>query len=302
MTCQLSVEYLRNIKKIHVYTCSDELSEYVTAAIDNAFMLGPVSKSQVDGIQVFSFANSVPKTTLPATNFSSFEAKDLKLSSQLACRCGHILCRNPSLVYKDLPSKYWMDLIDCWSCHQSEFAPITNKIDICANGSQLILPAKGTVHVGLEGLLCSRDDMSGGEGGVCGACGEQIGEAMESHIMIYWHMLNISKTGGESILAPSPLKVLLSRLHENMQSFASQAFNITNGEDLVSVTVMNWDLLAFDLTGLAPAVKIVVHREPLANFELVKVDKVTMQSLRHAIQTSWPSINTPDGLIVTLKP
>lgn len=57
------------------------------------------------------------------------------------------------LIQKELPNKDWVDLIDCWSCHKSEFAVLTNKITLAHGDPSIILPTKpGTILTSSSGL------------------------------------------------------------------------------------------------------------------------------------------------------
>lgn len=94
-------------------------------------------------------------------------------------RCGCSLTDGGRLLrLKRLPGRDWMELVDCWSCHRSEFAPLTTRLNYSQDGNT-ILPSPGSLLVGGMFLLANLEqDFEGmrATGGRCPGCSHQVGE------------------------------------------------------------------------------------------------------------------------------
>lgn len=96
-------------------------------------------------------------------------------------RCGCSLTRDDDdsrLRLKRLPGRDWLELVDCWSCHRSEFAPLTTRLSYSQDGNT-ILPSPGSLLVGGMFLLADlQQDFSSlrDTDGRCPGCQCRVGE------------------------------------------------------------------------------------------------------------------------------
>lgn len=89
---------------------------------------------------------SVNRTTCtikPIPKTSQFASH---LSNILCSNCHHSLLVSPSKMVetKPLPSHGWMELVECWSCHENEFASIAEKPLVAQQDPHQLLPAIGS--------------------------------------------------------------------------------------------------------------------------------------------------------------
>lgn len=78
--------------------------------------------------------------------------------AQLVCpRCGEHLSRR-ALQLLPLPDAHWQELVDCWSCHRSEFAVVTTRLSWDGPTGQL-LPQPASALLGGFWLTACADDV-----------------------------------------------------------------------------------------------------------------------------------------------
>jgi len=297
MEAKIVVEYLKHIRTLHVYAEVDPIPEQILGALKESFDVNSKSKRlTLGGASVFSFQNVNLKASAPSSPFNStYTSAQLGNVSSLNCSsCSAELVHAVGLKFKDLPSTYWMDLVDCWSCHRSEFAGVTNNLSQ-QSASDLILPGPGSAHIGLDFILLHKENV-GDVSTKCSLCGEMIGQPIgSSHLKLLKHAIAIQIENGSRIAPPSPLQLLFSRLHEAMESNAVQNFTIHQDSttECVNISVLNWTMLSMteDLSQICPAVKIAVHTEGYGDDLAFAVDQKCFLSLESAIQNSWPTIS-----------
>jgi len=81
-----------------------------------------------DNLLTLQFACTLPASIIPS--HSNMDAALLKTSTGVSCAsCGAGLMRVPCslFVWKDLPNDHWLELLDCWSCHDNEFAAVAEQ-------------------------------------------------------------------------------------------------------------------------------------------------------------------------------
>lgn len=90
--------------------------------------------------------------------------------TKISCKsCKKILLEKVKAI--PLPSTGWMDLLDCWSCHQDEFAVVTgnlvhgvevNSCSLTSSGStnSFILPPKGCIFYQYNSIIVLKDNFS----------------------------------------------------------------------------------------------------------------------------------------------
>lgn len=92
---------------------------------------------------------------------------------KISCKCCSKALINDVKAIQ-LPSTGWMDLLDCWSCHQDEFAVVTGNlihgvsIDVdtlttSASTNSYILPPKGYIFYQYNSIIIGKEDFIGEE-------------------------------------------------------------------------------------------------------------------------------------------
>lgn len=302
---QLSVEYLPHIKRLYVYTDHEEIGMKTLEDLSRAFdMPSPETRSTIEDVSVFTFSSVNLKIQAPSNPWKPlYTASEVGKISSIECSsCGQKLLKNSPLLMKDLPSTYWMELVDCWSCHQSEFAVITTKVKqgTSAASTDIILPKQGTVHNGLDFLLVSLEDLEPHDCVI-----EETVDASCKRLMK--HAATVVDENGTIFGPCSPMQCLVQRLYEIMQAHTTQSFLLTNDKVRLMFEIINWDVLSFDpINGiLSPAIKVktrlIDELNQRANMEIVEVDWETIEAICSHIDTTWPVLDVDDAKIVLFK-
>lgn len=88
---------------------------------------------------------------------------------RLACpRCeGRLSREGPGLQLLPLPGAHWQELVDCWSCHRSEFAVVTTRLSWDNPTGQLLPRPTCALLGGFWLTVCAVDLLSAEEEGHC---------------------------------------------------------------------------------------------------------------------------------------
>lgn len=196
--------------------------------------LEPTSRHERGKKDVYNYKD-IQLPSLPKCDFTVPTQVD-----QLCCRRCMKVISKVSLHVKELPGSYWMDLVDCWSCHQSEFAMITQRLSFTEDGHE-ILPRSGQMLyrglylvVSLEDLQVVGEDCS---------CGYQIGKFMQAtgsdgptHLKI---PLDVVALGTSE---PDYISILFDELRELFENTGSASFHLsTNTGEESFIKVLSWD-------------------------------------------------------------
>lgn len=178
-------------------------------------------------------------------------------------------CSKPRRT-KALPSPYWMELIDCWSCHQSEFAVVTNGLSFSRDGSTL-LPSNEDILYRNFFLILKLDVGTGGE---CKMCKSELGFMISEnfHYKLFLDRIILNSNPGDPSLPmaikdvtsavgqSSPIlnRVVLSflvlEIIEHIDSCSSVKFLIRSHRrdastkaDCLYLQVLSWNSYIFEL-------------------------------------------------------
>lgn len=289
------IEYLPGVQRVTLFHDGEAVPAAAAALIEHTFAAGPPAASVHAGIQVQTYPGAVPRPAarLPALAVP-LPASALDGLRSLGCRhCGTPLMQPARLTVKDLPSTYWSELIDCWSCHQSEFAGLTNRLRVAA-GHDLLLPAPGVLHVALDSLVLSAGDAAA-PSPHCPGCGAEVGALIEdgAYLRLHKHAVTATLADGSVLRPPSPVDLLLVRLHELMEAHGSFSFHVVGPGGALWLRLVNWTLLVLTPAGLRPTLKVAVGAEPLDGAEPVPVDQATLDGLLARIAAAWPPLQLP---------
>ncbi len=75
--------------------------------------------------------------------------------SHIACgRCrAPLLAAGRRVRVKGLPGRHWRDLVDCWSCHRSEFSVVTGRLRFSTGPAHEVLPRAAGEGLHRDGVL-----------------------------------------------------------------------------------------------------------------------------------------------------
>lgn len=97
----------------------------------NAVPTLPLSQTKHISFQLRS--NEDPRPSHTTAPVAPWMASSLKPNTQIACKaCKTALIRSPILLWKDLPSENWAEMMDFWHCHK----PIDNTHTGLSNASK----------------------------------------------------------------------------------------------------------------------------------------------------------------------
>lgn len=178
------------------------------------------------------------------------------------------------LAVKRLPGRDWLELVDCWSCHRSEFAPLTTKLTYSHCGD-IILPPAGCILAGGMYLIAElENDFSPlrGTGGRCPGCDRHIGEYLwklgsgpktfqnsqdgvcdkldnsqepATHIKLNKCDLQIESTGLSEPLITSFTFMVMEEFLELIDSQGVASFTIVSaGHGMVKIKFISWAAFA----------------------------------------------------------
>ncbi len=280
---RISTVCLPNIKCLQVYSDTRLEGRDIYPNVD----ANMVSCQEQDGLFIYRIPN-ITEEIIPFAYENPFTSTAFQTAMlSLVTNDGRRIDLD-QLIFKDLPSSYWMDLIDCWSCHKDEFVGVTKSIKL-SNG--LLLPSsENIVHLGIDFMIIHRDyleDYLDGNGFT----------VLDDYIQVPLHW--VEKDGKRYL----PLFFLFLRLHELMSAHGSHAFRITNGSSQIFVSNINWRLQLLAGTTLAPAISLIVNENPVnKDSEVVSVDETTYSSLQSAVTEAWPSLRLSEGTFLILRP
>lgn len=233
---------------------------------------------RIDNGLIVQFRNVQP-SGVQATLEQLPNSKELQAKcTELSCvSCGKCLQKFEAAQFKDLPNEHWLELLDCWSCHDNEFAPIAERAlqtevkvdcnskkplskcssyhdstsssskcssyhDINNSSTGLILPSEGKIYVGNGHVLMNRKDFAFQE---CPKCKVEIGEFVQTdHIKIYRDCIKFSGFSQESFLS-----ILMHRILDTIDNHSTFHFILKaqNSKDKIYLRPINWNLQFYDL-------------------------------------------------------
>lgn len=235
--------------------------------------------NRVDDVLILQFRNVTHSNNLAVLN-------KLQTSKSLQGNCQEFVCSNcleslrnfdKSGTFYDLPNEHWLELLDCWSCHDNEFAPIAERAlnqkihghshDYCGNGHHsqgdhklcssksyhdinnsshgLILPPVGRIYLGSSFILMHLDDFSLE---ICSSCNAIIGEKVQgSHIKLYRDSIKFKLNDSSICLQESFTSILMHRILDTIDNHSTFHFILkTTDNDRLYLRPINWNLQVFD--------------------------------------------------------
>jgi len=292
------VEFFRNLKKLDVYAHNNEKSiEIIFDSLKNHYIgVDEYAAMKHDGYTIYTFRNVTPKREFCENPFRlPMMASDFTASTKISCsNCTFSsILRKPEepLVVKDLPSSFWMELVDCWSCHKSEFAGLTEKVQMSRNGS-MILPKPGNVHCGLGFLLFHHADLHL----KCPNCSKKLGTLVDDTVKVYKHSIRLMN-GQEILNEIDPLRILGAEMYERMEAHGSFNFSVISDSsemEPINLRLINWNLLVGEPDSLKPSIKVsTIPQGP--SLEQIHVDNVVYNMLARTCADAWPRLKTVHG-------
>ncbi|ORX88779.1 hypothetical protein K493DRAFT_341072, partial [Basidiobolus meristosporus CBS 931.73] len=196
---------------------------------------------------------------------SPLSASELRAVNTIKCGfCEHPLTKEGNVFQKtlDLPSEHWLELVDCWMCHQDDYKQV-QKGEITAR--------TGTLLVGNTYLLVSSEDLDTTavmteeqdraklkqfkfkkwHSIVCSRCLSTLGEGLldhnEEHLVaakLKKYEVTLPIGQHETVPKPSFLSFIIADLLEISKSSASYHFIIEDKatkEPLLQIWVFSWN-------------------------------------------------------------
>lgn len=293
----MHVEYFKNLSKLDVYAKANEtFDEKSHDSLKIHFEgIDDYVATKHEEYTIFTFRNVILRLHIPENPFRlPMTALDFTTNTKITCsNCNSSILKDPEepLVAKDLPSSFWMELVDCWSCHKSEFAGLTEKVQMSQHGS-MILPKPGNVHCGLGFMLFHHADVHQR----CINCSRELGTLVDGAVKVHKHsivMINCRETINEV----DPLRILAAEMYERMEAHGSFNFSIISDSsniEPINLRLINWNLLAGELDSLKPSIKVSTISTG-TNLEQIQVDCVVFNILSGFLAKAWPRLKTIHG-------
>lgn len=237
----------------------------------------------IDNVIVLQFRNvSLAVDPLPVLATLP-TAKELQSVEDFVCAsCATPVFHNSSAIWKDLPHEHWLELIDCWSCHDNEFAPIAERalasggVGDCTehagctehadrtehagctehahahapptyhqlnnSRSATILPPRGRIYVGKCDILIDRRDFVHT---TCPTCALELATIInDTHVKIPRDAIVMT---AQPSFSATPVTLLMHRILDAIDSHSTYGFCIAApGETRLLIRVLNWRLLVLD--------------------------------------------------------
>ena len=229
--------------------------------------------NRIDNVVVLQFRNVVLDCQSSALE-DLVTAKTLQTScTSFSCStCTHVLKHfSPDeFNFKDLPNEHWLELLDCWSCHDNEFAPIAERAlnqklpidhhncnghehehekrkassyqDINNSSNGLILPPPGRIYLGVAHILINKQDFSLPN---CPQCKAQLSEPVQdAHIKMYRDAITFNYTNSSH---ESFTTILMHRILDTIDNHSTFHFILkSTGRDPIYLRPINWNLRVCD--------------------------------------------------------
>ena len=240
--------------------------------------------NRIDDVIVLQFRN-VQLEKLKST-ISNYVLPQLPVANGLQSNCTEISCShcehlllnlsNKNFIWKDLPNEHWLELLDCWSCHDNEFAPIAERAlnqkishrhqeqkhehehehkdnhlhkssyDQLNNSTHgLILPPSGKLYLGMSHLLVNANDFSHTS---CPQCNVNIGEVLKDdhHFKLYRDAL-IFKNISDTFVNESYMTLLMHRILDTIDNHSTFHFILASTDSSrLYIKPISWNLRIFD--------------------------------------------------------
>ena len=204
-------------------------------------------------------------SSVPSSPASLLTSKALQKCVKISCfACSRPLIDEPSkFLFKDLPNEHWLELLDCWSCHDNEFAPIAQRAlsnDTCPDhdhdhdhkhghsyhslnnsGHGHILPPSGKIYLGLDHLLVHSAD---GFSPLCPSCEAVIGENfLNDHVKLFRDSISFLLSDSQEIVYESINRVLMHRILDSIDNHSTFHFVLkAPNQPKIYLRVFNWNL------------------------------------------------------------
>lgn len=224
------------------------------------FVSGPLDLQVPEELELVDYAS--PKGTLRhnllilswhASRTYSEHKADEKAEDVFKCAdCkGEVL--DTEAEFKALPSPYWAELVDCWSCHKQEFAGVAKHLI----EHELILPAScGTVLYCDDHYIVKREGTAEERTMSCAQCGYALGELVRDSCYLIPATRTVRSRGLESDL--------IRRVLDAVNAHSSFTFAISSyGNDSRQVTfrLVNWTCMLGSGASLRPGLVVCMDEE-----------------------------------------
>jgi len=276
----------RSVKLIHTkeeeQTCASDLLISLPGSIGIDNLALPIEGdrvenypqiSRIDDILILQFRNVLAAGTLgtlldlPSSKLIQEHAKELICSS---CRTSLMSFKDGNIIFKDLPNEHWLELLDCWSCHDNEFAPIAEKAlnqkvstchgqhshheegsrekksydDLNNESSGLILPPAGKIFISSSHILVNKDDFCSLE---CPHCHYTISEKVhDTHIKVFRDSVAFKGDSAFEFPKESFLELLMLRILDTIDNHSTFHFYLKSSAACIYLKPLNWNVQVFD--------------------------------------------------------
>ncbi len=238
----------------------------VSISLDFASLPSFPQVSRIDNVLVVQFRGAKMLATVPNTPTYLLSWKDFSHCTKITCAaCEYPLIPDPcKFFFKDLPNEHWLELLDCWSCHDNEFAPIAQRAlsnETCPayehehdhkhghsyhyslnnSGHGHILPPSGKIYLGLDHLLVNTAD---GLSSNCPSCKTVIGESFfNEHVKLFRHSVLIQLNEPRQTIHETLNRVVMHRILDTIDNHSTFQFILkASGLPRVFIRVLNWKL------------------------------------------------------------
>lgn len=226
-------------------------------------------------------------------------------ASLVTCRlCGHeLVCGYPetadgTLRIRSVPGRDWMELVDCWSCHKSEFAVVTQTLAYSHETGE-ILPREGYIlQRGMYFFASSRNCVGFTPEGACAGCGitgmgealRESGQLTTTHLRICLGDVKVHNLHQEQLATAGGMQLLMTELLDLQESQGVSQFRLQspNHSDL-DLGLISWGtyMATSDGTGQLKKAAFVSVGSSDEEGERVRVNERIMRELKQALEWGY---------------
>jgi hypothetical protein len=274
----------RTTKCIHSHeeeqTCSADLLISIPGALGIDRLALPIDGesienypqiSRIDDVLILQFRNvsvSGVQGSLPNLPSAKEVQEHCCRISCSACEEDLIYVAEPGFTFKDLPNEHWLELLDCWSCHDNEFAPIAERaLNHCATqttschdhshakksydqlnneSSGLILPPVGKIYLGTAHILANSNDFSLLS---CPVCLCPVSESVSggAAVKIYRDSILFNSHGKAFDFPKETFNgLLMRRILDTIDNHSTFHFYLKSPTRTIYMKALNWNVQVFD--------------------------------------------------------
>ena len=232
---EIVILYMSGIRALTVYRVKEkELPEHLRG-------IPPSRKIDQGPLEIMTWRNLFQVGVVdPDERIVSKEG--FKAPPRASLHCGHCKMQltRDMVQLRELPTKYWGELVDSWSCHRGEFAMVAERL---LTDGEHILPKKGFMFYQTNFLISRTDELTMSPG--C-TCGRNVAEPLcAGYIRIFMSRILFKADQDERMMIPpSEASLMMAEIEQVLDSQCTNRVIISTAEHGMQLDFMGRNVMA----------------------------------------------------------